>query len=191
MLYPAVQTSSWVQLVKFFYFILWPLSCWHFCLRGVAGLILRNDGFNVFGSRLTPCLKRKLILNYFEVYNFIKRPDIRFYKENLSYFRNFACLQDDPHEREWGPTPIYPGVTYSMDDQCRFDFGQGYKRCTAVSTWHLWSKQYNVFVTSRLFVWMQLSLTRMDIENGQIFYISKNCILFLLRNHKPMESSKC
>ena len=52
---------------------------------------------------------------------------------SIVFHRSFTCLQDDPHERDWGPTPVYPGVTYSLDDQCRFDFGQGYKRCTAVS----------------------------------------------------------
>nr|CAB3219998.1 A disintegrin and metalloproteinase with thrombospondin motifs 3 [Phallusia mammillata] len=52
-------------------------------------------------------------------------------QELLANIGDFRCLMDDPHMPHWGPTPLYPGIRYSVDDQCRFDFGQGYRRCTA------------------------------------------------------------
>lgn len=55
----------------------------------------------------------------------------------LSYshisFSSYDCLLDDPFEHKWPKLPELPGINYSMDEQCRFDFGVGYKMCTAVS----------------------------------------------------------
>ncbi|KAF2987068.1 hypothetical protein EK904_012993, partial [Melospiza melodia maxima] len=34
----------------------------------------------------------------------------------------------------WPTLPELPGINYSMDEQCRFDFGVGYKTCTAFRT---------------------------------------------------------
>lgn len=45
----------------------------------------------------------------------------------------YDCLLDDPFKHEWPQLPELPGINYSMDEQCRFDFGVGYKICTSVS----------------------------------------------------------
>jgi hypothetical protein len=49
--------------------------------------------------------------------------------------RSYDCLLDDPFERTWPQPPELPGIDYSMDEQCRFDFGTGYHTCLAVSIW--------------------------------------------------------
>lgn len=46
----------------------------------------------------------------------------------------YDCLLDDPFNHDWPQLPELPGINYSMDEQCRFDFGVGYKICTSVST---------------------------------------------------------
>lgn len=48
--------------------------------------------------------------------------------------RSYDCLLDDPFERTWPQPPELPGIDYSMDEQCRFDFGTGYHTCLAVSS---------------------------------------------------------
>ena len=51
--------------------------------------------------------------------------------------RNFPCLNDKPGKKHEEDLPFlhrYPGVHYSTDEQCLFDFGKGYKFCTAVRT---------------------------------------------------------
>uniref|UniRef100_A0A8C5U748 ADAM metallopeptidase with thrombospondin type 1 motif 14 n=1 Tax=Malurus cyaneus samueli TaxID=2593467 RepID=A0A8C5U748_9PASS len=48
--------------------------------------------------------------------------------------RSYDCLLDDPFEHPWPTLPELPGINYSMDEQCRFDFGVGYKTCTAFRT---------------------------------------------------------
>lgn len=45
----------------------------------------------------------------------------------------YDCLLDDPFKHDWPQLPELPGINYSMDEQCRFDFGVGYKICTSVS----------------------------------------------------------
>lgn len=53
----------------------------------------------------------------------------------MKYFpfnSSYDCLLDDPFEHDWPKLPELPGINYSMDEQCRFDFGVGYKMCTAV-----------------------------------------------------------
>lgn len=47
-------------------------------------------------------------------------------------YSSYDCLLDDPFEHDWPKLPELPGINYSMDEQCRFDFGVGYKMCTAV-----------------------------------------------------------
>ncbi|NXR10970.1 ATS3 metalloproteinase, partial [Semnornis frantzii] len=55
-------------------------------------------------------------------------------KQELNrYIHSYDCLLDDPFEHQWPTLPELPGINYSMDEQCRFDFGVGYKTCTAVS----------------------------------------------------------
>lgn len=56
---------------------------------------------------------------------------------------SYDCLLDDPFEHKWPKLPELPGINYSMDEQCRFDFGVGYKMCTAVSPSHLCNSQKN------------------------------------------------
>uniref|UniRef100_UPI00398F8D82 A disintegrin and metalloproteinase with thrombospondin motifs 14 isoform X2 n=1 Tax=Pristiophorus japonicus TaxID=55135 RepID=UPI00398F8D82 len=56
-------------------------------------------------------------------------------KQELSrYIHSYDCLLDDPFEHKWPKLPELPGINYSMDEQCRFDFGVGYKMCTAFRT---------------------------------------------------------
>uniref|UniRef100_A0AAY4BUK8 ADAM metallopeptidase with thrombospondin type 1 motif 2 n=1 Tax=Denticeps clupeoides TaxID=299321 RepID=A0AAY4BUK8_9TELE len=59
-------------------------------------------------------------------------------QEELRRFLNaYDCLRDDPFDHEWTEVgrPGLPGLHYSMNDQCRFDFGMGYMMCTAYSTY--------------------------------------------------------
>ncbi|KAM6066907.1 A disintegrin and metalloproteinase with thrombospondin motifs 14 isoform 2-T2 [Chlamydotis macqueenii] len=56
-------------------------------------------------------------------------------KQELNrYIHSYDCLLDDPFEHQWPALPELPGINYSMDEQCRFDFGVGYKTCTAFRT---------------------------------------------------------
>uniref|UniRef100_A0ABM5G109 A disintegrin and metalloproteinase with thrombospondin motifs 14 isoform X2 n=1 Tax=Pogona vitticeps TaxID=103695 RepID=A0ABM5G109_9SAUR len=56
-------------------------------------------------------------------------------KQELNrYIHSYDCLLDDPFEHNWPKLPELPGINYSMDEQCRFDFGVGYKTCTAFRT---------------------------------------------------------
>nr|XP_044993351.1 A disintegrin and metalloproteinase with thrombospondin motifs 14 isoform X2 [Jaculus jaculus] len=50
------------------------------------------------------------------------------------YLPSYDCLLDDPFERAWPQPPELPGINYSMDEQCRFDFGAGYHTCLAFRT---------------------------------------------------------
>lgn len=55
-------------------------------------------------------------------------------KEVRGNIRRFRCLNDKPGEEYKKGLPFlhrYPGVHYSTDDQCLFDFGAGYKFCRA------------------------------------------------------------
>ncbi|MGH0127304.1 UNVERIFIED_CONTAM: hypothetical protein FKN15_030799 [Acipenser sinensis] len=54
-------------------------------------------------------------------------------QELKRYINSYDCLLDDPFEHDWPKLPELPGIDYSVDEQCRFDFGVGYKMCTAVS----------------------------------------------------------
>ncbi|XP_061765763.1 A disintegrin and metalloproteinase with thrombospondin motifs 14 isoform X3 [Nerophis ophidion] len=57
-------------------------------------------------------------------------------KQELSrYIHSYDCLLDDPFEHKWPKLQELPGINYSMDEQCRFDFGVGYKMCTAFRTY--------------------------------------------------------
>uniref|UniRef100_A0A3P9AQA4 Peptidase M12B domain-containing protein n=1 Tax=Esox lucius TaxID=8010 RepID=A0A3P9AQA4_ESOLU len=57
-------------------------------------------------------------------------------QEELSkYLNSYECLRDDPFDHDWPALPQLPGLHYSMDEQCRFDFGAGYTMCTAYSTY--------------------------------------------------------
>ncbi|KAM6442239.1 A disintegrin and metalloproteinase with thrombospondin motifs 14 [Liasis olivaceus] len=56
-------------------------------------------------------------------------------KQELNrYIHSYDCLLDDPFMQDWPKLPELPGIDYSMDEQCRFDFGVGYKTCTAFRT---------------------------------------------------------
>ncbi|XP_041049864.1 A disintegrin and metalloproteinase with thrombospondin motifs 2-like [Carcharodon carcharias] len=50
------------------------------------------------------------------------------------YLHSYDCLRDDPFEHDWPLLPQLPGINYSMNEQCRFDFGVGYMMCTAFRT---------------------------------------------------------
>nr|XP_056711754.1 A disintegrin and metalloproteinase with thrombospondin motifs 3 [Euleptes europaea] len=55
-------------------------------------------------------------------------------QELKRYLHSYDCLLDDPFEHDWPKLPELPGINYSMDEQCRFDFGVGYRMCTAFRT---------------------------------------------------------
>ncbi|XP_067886512.1 A disintegrin and metalloproteinase with thrombospondin motifs 3-like isoform X2 [Heterodontus francisci] len=55
-------------------------------------------------------------------------------QELKRYLHSYDCLLDDPFDHDWPKLPELPGINYSMDEQCRFDFGVGYKMCTAFRT---------------------------------------------------------
>ncbi|XP_011782894.1 PREDICTED: A disintegrin and metalloproteinase with thrombospondin motifs 14 isoform X1 [Colobus angolensis palliatus] len=50
------------------------------------------------------------------------------------YLPSYDCLLDDPFDPAWPQPPELPGIDYSMDEQCRFDFGSGYQTCLAFRT---------------------------------------------------------
>ncbi|XP_058271022.1 A disintegrin and metalloproteinase with thrombospondin motifs 2 isoform X2 [Hemibagrus wyckioides] len=56
-------------------------------------------------------------------------------QELRKYLNTYDCLRDDPFDHEWPSLPQLPGLHYSMNEQCRFDFGMGYMMCTAYSTY--------------------------------------------------------
>ncbi|KAM4678597.1 A disintegrin and metalloproteinase with thrombospondin motifs 2-like [Discoglossus pictus] len=55
-------------------------------------------------------------------------------QELSRYLFSYDCLRDDPFEHDWPSLPQLPGIHYSMNEQCRFDFGLGYMMCTAFRT---------------------------------------------------------
>ncbi|KAL6114865.1 adamts3 [Pungitius sinensis] len=55
-------------------------------------------------------------------------------QELKRYISTYDCLLDDPFKHDWPQLPELPGINYSMDEQCRFDFGVGYKICTSFRT---------------------------------------------------------
>nr|XP_023500163.1 A disintegrin and metalloproteinase with thrombospondin motifs 14 isoform X5 [Equus caballus] len=50
------------------------------------------------------------------------------------YLPSYDCLLDDPFVPAWPRPPELPGIDYSMDEQCRFDFGTGYHTCSVFRT---------------------------------------------------------
>ncbi|KAM4727217.1 A disintegrin and metalloproteinase with thrombospondin motifs 2-like [Anableps anableps] len=69
------------------------------------------------------------------------------WRELHRYLNTYDCLRDDPFNHEWPAQPQLPGFQYSMDQQCRFDFGPGFSLCTAYTTpdscKQLWCSDYN------------------------------------------------
>lgn len=55
-------------------------------------------------------------------------------QELVRYLHSYDCLRDDPFDHNWPSLPQLPGLHYSMNEQCRFDFGVGYTMCTAYRT---------------------------------------------------------
>ncbi|XP_018426257.1 PREDICTED: A disintegrin and metalloproteinase with thrombospondin motifs 2-like, partial [Nanorana parkeri] len=55
-------------------------------------------------------------------------------QELSRYLSSYDCLRDDPFAHDWPSLPQLPGFQYSMNEQCRFDFGVGYMMCTAFRT---------------------------------------------------------
>ncbi|XP_075939431.1 A disintegrin and metalloproteinase with thrombospondin motifs 2-like [Anarhichas minor] len=69
------------------------------------------------------------------------------WRELHKYLHTYDCLRDDPFNHDWPAQPQLPGFQYSLDQQCRFDFGPGYSLCTAYSNLEpckqLWCSDYN------------------------------------------------
>ncbi|XP_014068126.2 A disintegrin and metalloproteinase with thrombospondin motifs 2 isoform X1 [Salmo salar] len=61
------------------------------------------------------------------------------------YLQSYDCLRDDPYEHNWPSLPRLPGLHYSMNEQCRFDFGVGYVMCTALQKVSQAGTQYRTF----------------------------------------------
>ncbi|XP_045082897.1 A disintegrin and metalloproteinase with thrombospondin motifs 2 [Coregonus clupeaformis] len=61
------------------------------------------------------------------------------------YLQSYDCLRDDPYEHNWPSLPRLPGLHYSMNEQCRFDFGVGYMMCTALQKVGQAGTQYRTF----------------------------------------------
>ncbi|KAL4631333.1 A disintegrin and metalloproteinase with thrombospondin motifs 2-like [Arapaima gigas] len=55
-------------------------------------------------------------------------------QELSRYLHSYDCLHDNPFDHDWPSLPRLPGIHYSMNEQCRFDFGAGYMMCTAYRT---------------------------------------------------------
>ncbi|KAL2095227.1 hypothetical protein ACEWY4_009946 [Coilia grayii] len=58
-------------------------------------------------------------------------------EELHKYLDSYNCLRDDPFDHRWSEMgrPGLPGLHYSMNDQCRFDFGMGFLMCSEYSTY--------------------------------------------------------
>ncbi|KAM4622025.1 A disintegrin and metalloproteinase with thrombospondin motifs 2-like [Polymixia lowei] len=61
------------------------------------------------------------------------------------YLHSYECLRDDPFDHNWPSLPQLPGLHYSMNEQCRFDFGVGYTMCTALQKAGQSGTQYRTF----------------------------------------------
>uniref|UniRef100_A0A1A8IWL5 ADAM metallopeptidase with thrombospondin type 1 motif, 2 n=1 Tax=Nothobranchius kuhntae TaxID=321403 RepID=A0A1A8IWL5_NOTKU len=61
------------------------------------------------------------------------------------YLHSYDCLRDDPFDHNWPSLPQLPGLHYSMNEQCRFDFGTGYTMCTALQKAGQSGAQYRTF----------------------------------------------
>ncbi|KAM8909931.1 A disintegrin and metalloproteinase with thrombospondin motifs 2-like [Spinachia spinachia] len=61
------------------------------------------------------------------------------------YLQSYDCLRDDPFDHNWPSLPQLPGLHYSMNEQCRFDFGVGYTMCTALQKAGQSGTQYRTF----------------------------------------------
>ncbi|XP_043983607.1 A disintegrin and metalloproteinase with thrombospondin motifs 2-like isoform X1 [Gambusia affinis] len=61
------------------------------------------------------------------------------------YLQSYDCLRDDPFDHNWPSLPQLPGLHYSMNEQCRFDFGVGYTMCTALQKVGQTGSQYRTF----------------------------------------------
>ncbi|XP_069428081.1 A disintegrin and metalloproteinase with thrombospondin motifs 14 isoform X5 [Ovis canadensis] len=73
------------------------------------------------------------------------------------YLPSYDCLLDDPFAPAWPQPPELPGIDYSMDEQCRFDFGTGYHTCSAGLS--SWCRSQQVPGTSRLRSWRRSPTT--------------------------------
>ncbi|XP_046880322.1 A disintegrin and metalloproteinase with thrombospondin motifs 2-like [Hypomesus transpacificus] len=61
------------------------------------------------------------------------------------YLHSYDCLRDDPFDHNWPSLPQLPGLHYSMNEQCRFDFGVGYMMCTALQKVGQTGQQYRTY----------------------------------------------
>ena len=50
------------------------------------------------------------------------------------YLRGLTCLMDTPEDPNWPALEQPFGKSWSIDEQCRQEFGVGFKACDAVST---------------------------------------------------------
>ncbi|KAG7273466.1 hypothetical protein CRUP_032714, partial [Coryphaenoides rupestris] len=49
---------------------------------------------------------------------------------------SYDCLRDDPFHSDWPAEPQLPGLQFSMNQQCGFDFGSDYTTCLSTYSSH-------------------------------------------------------
>ncbi|XP_055082566.1 A disintegrin and metalloproteinase with thrombospondin motifs 2-like isoform X1 [Periophthalmus magnuspinnatus] len=69
------------------------------------------------------------------------------WRELHQHLDSYECLRDDPFLASWPPQPQLPGFSYSMDQQCQYDWGPGFTTCTTYTVSdpcaQLWCSHYN------------------------------------------------
>lgn len=48
-------------------------------------------------------------------------------------YSTLYCMNDDPFEMKWQELVLPLGVNWDLDEQCRKDFGDGFRLCSRVS----------------------------------------------------------
>ncbi|XP_010774170.1 A disintegrin and metalloproteinase with thrombospondin motifs 2-like, partial [Notothenia coriiceps] len=86
------------------------------------------------GAKINVVLVRIIMLGYGKVA-----------ARNHGKSSSYDCLRDDPFDHNWPSLPQLPGLHYSMNEQCRFDFGVGYTMCTALQKAGQSGTQYRTF----------------------------------------------
>ncbi|XP_072315777.1 A disintegrin and metalloproteinase with thrombospondin motifs 2-like, partial [Eucyclogobius newberryi] len=69
------------------------------------------------------------------------------WRELHQHLALYECLRDDPFLQSWPVQPQLPGYGYSMDQQCQYDWGLGFTKCTTYTVLdpckQLWCSHYN------------------------------------------------
>ncbi|XP_077963245.1 A disintegrin and metalloproteinase with thrombospondin motifs 2 isoform X2 [Gasterosteus aculeatus] len=85
------------------------------------------------------------------------------WRELHQHLQTYDCLRDDPFNHDWPAQPPLPGFQYSMDQQCRFDFGPGYSLCTVCLPVYLSMGLSAFYFSSVLSLWLCLAFLGKDL----------------------------